>query len=77
MDKRDKDIDEAVDKASHCVGSLQMMNNSCARSRDAKILQEQKQVGKNPDVFTHPAEFAAWHDDPKVAAIRRKISQKE
>jgi hypothetical protein len=68
-------VEQALKEAPHCTGALQMMNNSCMLSRDREIMSQQKQVGKNDNVFMFQTEFTAYHDDPKYAKIRERAQQ--
>ncbi len=71
--KRHLDVDAATVEAGHCIGALQMMNNSFALSRNRAIADQQEEAGTNPDVFEHQGQFADWHDAPDAIARRMKV----
>lgn len=61
---------EANELASPCIGGLQFMNNKCKLSRDKEIARVQREVGKNPDVFSSVLEMVAHHDEKRKVVLR-------
>lgn len=64
-----EDFNAATMIASVCVGSAQFLSNQLKMSRHPDVVAVQRQVGKNPDVFTMPTEMVAHHHPIK---LRRK-----
>lgn len=69
MEEDGEDFVTAALLADVCVGSAQFLNNQLKMSRHPDVVAAQRRVGKNPDVFTTPAEMVAHHHPVK---LRRK-----
>lgn len=54
--------DDALAQASPCAGACSMMCNSCKLSRDPRMADAQREVGKRDDVFKNQHEMSDYHD---------------
>jgi len=57
----DWDVNESLDNKPICRGAIHFMNNSFKLSKNPKIVQLQKEIGKSDEIFLHKGEFIQHH----------------
>jgi hypothetical protein len=62
----DRRIDEEIENAPACLGSLQFHKNSCKQPKDRQYANLVEVVDKNEEVFNWRHEFIKHHSETKI-----------